>query len=154
MQRESLSSRHFDEEVIALCARKPRRVVPTPKCPKGPRLSFNEAVRKMPSYKKNLASRIRFLELAGKTDCDEIIHETALLVALHAERTEDCSRALSLANAIPLARRRDKLVSWFRETGPIRMNLSGKRVGLCKADTKDFRAFDFEAARKRPFYHF
>lgn len=154
MQRESLGNYRKDEEVITLAGRKPRRVVGTPQNSKGPRLGFDEAVRKMPSFQKNLANRIRFIQLAGKKDCDAFIHETAILVSLHAARTGDCSRALSLAKAMPSARRRDQLVSWFRQTGPIRINLSGDRVGLCKADRKDFRPYDFEAAKRKPFFDF
>ena len=152
-QREGPRTALEVEAAIEKCNLAPRRITAVSTTPKGGRrLSFDEAVAKLPGFRRNLASRVRFIALAGKTDCNDLIHETALLVLKHAELTGDCSRALTLTKAVPSPSRKHALVKWFDMMGPIRVNIARDRVGLAKPEQRGFRSFDFDKARRVPFF--
>lgn len=81
-----------------------------------------------------------------------LIHETAVLIAEHAQEHGDCTRALKLAKAMPASMRRSMLVKWFETYTPIRVRISNDRVGLLAKDAKGYTPFDIEAGKANPFY--
>lgn len=81
-----------------------------------------------------------------------LIHETGVLILEHAQAHGDCTEALNLVKAMPASMRRTMLVLWFDTYSPIRVALQNDKVGLAKAESKNFKPFDIEAAKATPFY--
>lgn len=107
---------------------------------------------KPPESLANLGKRIAVIRSSGSTDSDHFIHETAILVLIHAKKHGDCSAALDLVAAMPSGRRQAKLAEWFATYGPIQVMASRGTVRLTPKNSTQYRAFDLEAARSRPFY--
>ncbi len=80
------------------------------------------------------------------------IHETAVMIASHANEHGDCTRALALVKAMPASMRRTMLVLWFNTFTPIRVSVSNDKVGILKADSPKYVAYDLEGAAAKPFY--
>ncbi len=80
------------------------------------------------------------------------IHDTAVLIAAHAEEHGDCTRALALIKAMPASMRRAMLILWFNTFTPIRVSLANDKVGMLKDGQKGFVAFDVEGGNALPFY--
>lgn len=80
------------------------------------------------------------------------IHDTAVMIAAHAEEHGDCTRALALVKAMPASMRRTMLVLWFDTFTPIRVRLANDKVGMLKAEAKGFVAFDVAGGTAKPFY--
>ena len=81
-----------------------------------------------------------------------LIHTTAMLIAQHAAKHGDCTRALVLAKAMPASMRRTTLISWFAKYTPIRVVLVNDVVGMMKKEEKGFTPFALEKADAKPFY--
>ena len=81
-----------------------------------------------------------------------LIHETAMLIMSHAKEHGDCSRALTLVNAMPASMRRTMLVAWFDKYSPIRVVQTNNRVGILKATAKNYVEWNLEGAEAEPFY--
>jgi hypothetical protein len=153
VQREAAGLHHVDREVIERSGIRVRRVTAlTQTHGKIARLSFEEATKAVPAYRKTISRRIRFVELAGKTDCNGFIHETALAILEYAEKTGDCSAALRLASGIPSPLRRELLVRWFGRYSPIDVDLKKKRCRMLKPGWGRFRPFDLASAGRVAFY--
>jgi hypothetical protein len=153
VQREPGLVSRVDPQLIEHSGVRPRRVTaPPPTRGKIARWSFDEAIKAVPNYRKTISRRIRFVELAGKTDCNGFIHDTAIAILEHVEKTGDCSAALRLATAIPSPRRRELLARWFSRYSPIEVDLKKKRSRLLKPGWGRFRPFDLQAARRVAFY--
>ncbi len=103
------------------------------------------------SYLKDINKNIKLITTAGAR-LNVLIHETAMLIVMHAKEHNDCSPALRLAFAMPASMRRQMLVMWFQTFTPIRMNLDNNKVGLLKPEQKGYTPFDLEAADATPFY--
>src|SRR5260221_7482242 len=91
--------------------------------------------------------RIRIVERTGRSDANEFIHETALLILEHARRTSDASMAGNLLEAMPATFRRGLLIAWFGEFGPIGINPKTRRVRLRKPEERKHRPFNLHSAR-------
>lgn len=151
MQREDPKDQSDIQSVIEQSGRKPRRIsVEVVKA--DVRLSYQEAVQKLPSFEKNLSNRLRFIALAGKTDCNGFIHETAVQILEYVQRTGDCNYALRLAQGIPTARRQKLLKAWFDQVGPVRIDIRKGKVRIAKPNDAGFRPFSFYEAGKTAFY--
>lgn len=83
---------------------------------------------------------------------NKLIHETAMLIMAHAKEHGDCSRALTLANAMPASMRRTMLVAWFDKYSPVRIVMANNRVGILKKDAKKYVEWNLEGADAEPFY--
>lgn len=83
---------------------------------------------------------------------NKLIHETAMLIMSHAKEHGDCSRALTLANAMPASMRRTMLVAWFEKYSPVRIVQANNRVGILKATAKNYVEWNLEGAAEEPFY--
>lgn len=81
-----------------------------------------------------------------------LIHETAMMVANHAQEHGDCTRALTLVKAMPASMRRTMLVLWFQRFTPIRVVEKNDKVGILKPEAKDYSPFDLEAGDLTPFF--
>jgi len=81
-----------------------------------------------------------------------LIHQTAMLIMGHAKEHGDCSRALTLVNAMPASMRRTMLVAWFDKYSPIRVVQTNNRVGILKATAKNYVEWNLEGADAEPFY--
>lgn len=81
-----------------------------------------------------------------------LIHETGVMVLEHAKEHGDCTRALSLVKAMPASMRRTMLVLWFETYSPIRVKFTADKVGILKADAKNFTDWDIEGAKATPFF--
>jgi len=153
VQREDPGVRSDIQAIIEQSNREPRRIkVEAAPTKAGGHLSYLDAVRKLPSFEKNLSNRLRFVALAGKTDCNGFVHETAVQVLEHVQRTGDCGHALRLVQALPTARRKELLTTWFNQVGPVRINMQKGIVRLAKPNEAGFRPFSFYEARRRAFY--
>lgn len=100
---------------------------------------------------KKIDGNIRRITTNGNK-LNVLIHETALLIMAHAEEHGDCSRAKTLAFAMPASMRRTMLVEWFHTYSPIRIVLKNDKVGLLKDTAKGYVPFDLKAADATPFY--
>jgi hypothetical protein len=100
---------------------------------------------------KKIDANIRLITTNG-AKLNARIHDTAMLIAAHAAEHRDCTRALTLVKAMPASMRRSMLVEWFHTFTSIRVNVGGDKVGLLKADAKNFVAFDLKAGAAKPFY--
>lgn len=83
---------------------------------------------------------------------NELIHETAVMVAEHAKEHGDCTRALTLVKAMPASMRRTMLVLWFNTYTPIRVVFTNDKVGILKESAKGYTPFDIESGKETPFY--
>jgi len=81
-----------------------------------------------------------------------LIHDTAMLIMSHAKEHGDCSRALTLANAMPASMRRTMLVAWFDKYSPIRVIQANNKVGILKPTAKTYVEWNLEGAAAEPFY--
>lgn len=79
------------------------------------------------------------------------VQATAILIVEHAKEHGDCSRALKLVTAIPMASDRVKLINWFGLVSPINVTFTSdvtkRRVGLRKNDSKAYNPFDMNKAK-------
>jgi hypothetical protein len=79
------------------------------------------------------------------------VQATAEMIVAHAKDTNDCSRALNLVAAVPMASERVKLIQWFALVSPINVTFTAdvtkRRVGLRKSDSKGYNAFNIERAK-------
>ncbi len=80
------------------------------------------------------------------------IHDTAVLIAAHANEHGDCTRALTLVKAMPASMRRAMLILWFNTFTPIRVSLANDKVGMLKDGQKAFVAFNLVGGEAVPFY--
>ncbi len=86
---------------------------------------------------------------AAKLDVD--IHIAAIQCMLHAQKHGDVTLMDSLVNSLGKSHRKLGLMIWVTGFSPIAWNGDGK-VGLLKAETKKFVAFDIEGADETPFW--
>ena len=100
---------------------------------------------------KKIDGKIRTIATSA-AKLNGLIHETAVMIASHALEHGDCTRALTLVNAMPASMRRTMLVLWFNTFTPIRVNLSTDKVGMLKAEAKGFTPFDIDGGTAKPFY--
>ncbi len=90
--------------------------------------------------------------VTNATKLNMLIHSTAMLVIEHAKEHGDCTRALTLVNAMPASMRRTMLVLWFDKFTPIRVVLSNDKVGILKPAAKGYVEWDIDTARETPFF--
>lgn len=100
---------------------------------------------------RKIDSNIRSIVTAANK-VNGLIHETAVMVAEHAQAHGDCTRALALVKAMPASFRRTMLVLWFQTYTPIRIVLTNEKVGMLKEQAKGFTPFDIEAGKETPWY--
>jgi hypothetical protein len=102
------------------------------------------------NMKKKIAANIAGIARRGKA-LRESVQTTAVMIVEHAKATNDCSQALSLVAAIPMASDRVKLIAWFGLVSPINVTFTAdvakRRVGLRKPDQKAYKAFDVAKAK-------
>lgn len=95
----------------------------------------------------------RFVKIS--TDYDKVntfVHETAVLIAKHAEEHRDCSTAQGLVMAMPASIRREMLILWFSKFTPIVVkNDDSWTAKMHPADSKMYVPFDVAAGEKTPF---
>lgn len=100
---------------------------------------------------KKIDSNIKLI-IVNAAKLNERIHDTAVMIAAHANEHGDCTRALTLVKAMPASMRRTMLVLWFETFTPIRIKLTADKVGMLKADAKTFTPFDLDGGKAKPFY--
>lgn len=102
------------------------------------------------SQLKKIDANIRGIAKRGKA-MRLSVQATAVLIVEHAKESNDCSRALNLVAAIPMASERVKLIQWFGLVSPINVTFTAdvakRRVGLRKSDAKGYNAFNVERAK-------
>jgi hypothetical protein len=96
--------------------------------------------------------RIAIVERTGRTDANDFIHETALLILRHAEEYQDASSASQLVQALPATFRRSLLIAWFGEFSPISITPGTFRVRMRKPQERRYRPFDLDRATRTPFF--
>ena len=80
------------------------------------------------------------------------VHETAVLIAKHAQEHGDCSTAQGLIMAMPASIRREMLILWFSKFTPIVVKNDDKWTAkMHKEGDKMFVPFDIEAGEATPF---
>ena len=104
---------------------------------------------------KNIDSRITSIRKRSGS-LRTSIAECAVLIVEHAKEHGDCSRALKLCEAVPMASERVKLVQWFGLYSPINVtwakDADKRRVGMRKMDAKGYNPFNLDGARVNPYY--
>lgn len=84
---------------------------------------------------------------------NKYVHETAMMIAEHAEKHGDCSTAQGLVMALPASIRREMLILWFAKFTPIVVkNDDAWAAKMHPKDSKLFTAFDLKAGDAKPFY--
>lgn len=82
----------------------------------------------------------------------------ALLIMSHSKEHGDCSRALRLVEAVPMASERIKLMTWFRDFSPINVtwnaDASKRRVGYLPSTAKNFNEFNIDGATANPYFEY
>lgn len=86
------------------------------------------------------------------------IAETAVMVIEHAKEHGNCTPALRLVEAVPMASERVKLVQWFTAFSPINVtwnaDVTKRRVGLRLPDAKLFNEYNLDGAKANPYYDY
>lgn len=101
---------------------------------------------------KKINSNIKLIE-TNLAKANDRIHETAVMIARHAEEFRDCTTAQRLVMAMPASMRRSMLILWFATFTPIVTKNDPKWTAkMRKADDKAFVAFDVAAGEAKPFY--
>lgn len=92
-------------------------------------------------------------ELKGIVEnVNQRVQGLAVAIISHAKDHGDCSRALTLVNALPSTFRREFLIRFFRHFGSIGIDVKGQKVRLISADTKGYRGFDVDGAKANNWY--
>lgn len=102
---------------------------------------------------KIIDRNLRSLSTSGAA-INALIHTTGMLILSHAAEHGDCTRAVTLYNAMPASMRRGMLKAWIERNSPIRIVLEkgvATKVGMLKADSKQFTPFNLAAADATPF---
>jgi hypothetical protein len=92
-------------------------------------------------------------------EINRLIHDTAVMILVHAKEHGDCSRAQMLVMAMPASFRRTSLIAWFTEYSPIvTKNADDWNARMQKPETATgkpnplFKPFNIEAAKNDPWY--
>ena len=115
-------------------------------------LGVQKRVTKMAkSFNAQMADRFAKIRTDYAT-VNAFVHETAVLIAEHAEKTGDCSTAQPLVLAMPKSARREMLILWFKTFTPIVVkNDDGWTAKMHKKGDKLYVPFDIEAGRATSF---
>ena len=102
----------------------------------------------------NAQMKTRFVKITndyGKVNI--YVHQTAMLIAAHAQEHKDCSTAQGLVMAMPASIRREMLILWFDTFTPIKVKNDPAWVAkMNKEDTKLYVPFDLENGDAMPFF--
>jgi len=83
---------------------------------------------------------------------NQYVHDTAVMIAKHAQEHNDCSTAQGLVMAMPASIRREMLILWFAKFTPIIVKNDDKWVAkMHPKDSKNYVPFDLEAGEKTTF---
>lgn len=96
---------------------------------------------------KSIDRRITAIRNRGEK-LNTLIQETAVDIIRHAADHGDCTRALSLVQAMPASFRRTKLINFFSEFSPIGMDVKKGKVGF----KKNGNPFNVDGAVANPWF--
>lgn len=102
------------------------------------------------SLKKIDANLVRIVKNAEALNT--LVHKTAMLIMVHATKSGDCSRALTLVQSLPKSFRTLPLIAWFDKYSPIRVVPVNNVVGMLSKDDKGYKPFNLGKAEAEPFY--
>lgn len=85
---------------------------------------------------------------------NEYVHETAMMIAKHAQEHKDCSTAQGLVMAMPASTRREMLILWFTTYTPIIVKNSDDHTSRFNGAKlkQDNEGWDLDAGNSKPFY--
>lgn len=83
---------------------------------------------------------------------NSLVHDTAVAILEHAQKTGDCTRALALVEAMPKSTKRGAVIGWFADYSPIGMNVKERKVRFHKPEAKAYRPFDVKKAKANPWF--
>lgn len=95
----------------------------------------------------------RFVKIrADYATVNQLVHDTAVEIAEHAQKHGDCSTAQGLVMAMPASARREMLILWFKKFTPIVVKNDDKwTAAMHKPTDKLYVPFDIEAGRATTF---
>jgi hypothetical protein len=105
---------------------------------------------------QQIDKNITYIRTTGR-NVQERIHLTALMIMEHSFNHGDCSRALTLVQAMPKGMRRSLVVKWFGRFSPIAVNIvdrspNDSSVRLRKHDSKKYVPYNLAGAKAVPWY--
>lgn len=105
---------------------------------------------------QQIDKNITYIKTTGK-NVQQRIHDTAVMIMEHSANHGDCSRALTLVQAMPKGMRRALVVKWFDKFSPIAINIVDKRpndssVRIRKMDSKKYVPYNLAGAKAVPWY--
>lgn len=99
---------------------------------------------------KKIDAKIRGIATRGQS-FRQAVQDCAVMIVAHAAESNDCSRALILAAAIPMASDRVRFINWLSIVSPINVTFTAdvakRRVGLRKSDSKAYNPFNVDKAK-------
>lgn len=101
----------------------------------------------------NAQMKDRFVKIsADYATVNQYVHETAVLIAKHAQEHRDCSTAQGLVMAMPKSSRREMLILWFKTFTPIVVKNDEKWTAkMHKEGDKMYVPFNIEEGEKTTF---
>jgi hypothetical protein len=107
---------------------------------------------------KTIDTKIALVRKNGD-EFNTLIHDTAMMILIHAKEHGDCSRAQHLVMAMPASMRRTSLIVWFSDYSPIVVkNAEDWNARMQKPETATgkpnplYKPFNIETAENDPWY--
>jgi hypothetical protein len=100
---------------------------------------------------KKIDANIALVRVNGNA-FNVLVHETIIGILEHAQKSGDCTRALTLVEAMPKSTKRGAVINTFADYSPIGMNLKERKVRFHKPDAKAYKPFDIKGAKANPWY--
>lgn len=106
---------------------------------------------KLITEKREIVAAISEIKRKG-TELDDHIHLVAVSCLAHAEKHGDVTLATQLVRAMPRSGRKQALVYWFGQHGPLSWNREKDQFNITKG--KEKAPFNVAGGEENPFYDF